>query len=127
VRDACWSVVAGGVDLGETFADAATRELLEEAGLARVAVMDLDLRQHHPIGDDRRPYLAGVRILELRNYAVEAPPNWEPTLNDEHDEYQWCTYPVAFSMLSFLETRQALAALHQRLTSSKAANSSKER
>jgi lipoyl(octanoyl) transferase len=92
-----WHSVAGGVEEGESYADAAARELEEETGLvaevtslARVFVYE------------------GVRV---ESFLAEAPPGWEPTLDWEHDEYRWVTPADAAELLYWPEPRDIAGSL----------------
>ncbi len=96
-NDAYWHLVAGGVEDGETFAEAAARELLEETGL-QAAVEPLD-----------RPFeYGGVRV---ESFVAEAPPGWEPTLDWEHDDYRWCAREEAVELLYWPEPREIVGSL----------------
>lgn len=86
-----WHTVAGGVEDGESFAEAAARELREEVGL-RAEPRDLD-------------WTYGYDGVEGRAFLVEVEPGWEPTLNAEHDEYRWCAPADAAALYHWPETR----------------------
>jgi len=49
------------------------------------------------------------------SFATRAPAGWEPTLNEEHDEYRWCTAEEAVSLLHWPEARDAVRRLATRL------------
>jgi 8-oxo-dGTP diphosphatase len=106
-----WHVVAGVVEEGETFAEAAARELSEETGLeARVA--DVGLRQSYRVPDDwRTEYLAGVDEVAIENFKVEVPAGWEPVLNEEHDDHRWLRPADAVAIAHWPETKQVIAAI----------------
>jgi dATP pyrophosphohydrolase len=87
-----WHTVAGGVEHGETYAQAAARELHEEIGLA-AQPLDLDTTYYY---DD----------VEVHAFLVDVPAGWEPTLNDEHDEYRWCSPGEAAELFHWPETRE---------------------
>jgi 8-oxo-dGTP pyrophosphatase MutT (NUDIX family) len=91
-KDAYWHLVAGGLESGETAAEAAARELFEETGLVAEPV----------------PQGWGFVHDEIRVdvFAVEAPPGWEPTLNHEHTEYRWSLLDEATALLRWPEPRE---------------------
>jgi dATP pyrophosphohydrolase len=101
-RGGYWNPLAGGVEEGESPADAARRELAEESGLLRPRRLEgipLDLAYTRP---------EGARIT-LYAFLAEAPPDWEPVLNDEHVDYRWCSPAEADELLAYPEPRAAYA------------------
>ena len=110
-----WHVVAGALEQGETFADAAARELREETGLVAQPT-DLGLEQTYAITARERPlYPAGTAGVVIGNFHVAAPAGWEPELNGEHDRHDWADLPVAREMMQWLETQEAIDVLAERL------------
>jgi dATP pyrophosphohydrolase len=93
-----WHTVAGGVEDGETYAEAAARELAEEVGLVAAPV---DLGQTFVYDDD----------VEVHAFLVEVPAGWEPTLNAEHDDYRWCRPDEAAALYRWPETKELVRAL----------------
>jgi 8-oxo-dGTP pyrophosphatase MutT (NUDIX family) len=96
-HDAYWHGVAGGVEAGEAFADAAVRELREETGL-EAAPVPLDHRFRY-------------EQVDVECFVVEAPAGWEPRLDWEHDDYRWCTAGEAEALLYWPEPRDVLRTL----------------
>ncbi|MGH3007801.1 MAG: NUDIX domain-containing protein [Gaiellaceae bacterium] len=102
-----WHTIAGGVEPGEEWHAAALRELWEETGLAADRL--------EPIGEFA--YVrevweegAGVRVL-VHAFLLDVEPGWEPQLNEEHDEYRWCSRDEAAQLLFWPEPAQLLRAL----------------
>jgi dATP pyrophosphohydrolase len=96
-HDAYWHGVAGGVEDGESFADAAARELREETGL--------DVR---PAPIDHRFCYEQVTV---ECFVADAPPGWEPQLDWEHDDYRWCSATEAEALLYWPEPKRVLRVL----------------
>jgi dihydroneopterin triphosphate diphosphatase len=100
---AYWHGIAGGLEAGESFAEAAARELHEETGF---------VAQPHEIAE---PFVYPVDYDEdgitVGCFLVDVPEGWEPTLNDEHDEYRWCSRDDAVELLYWPEPKELLRAL----------------
>jgi dATP pyrophosphohydrolase len=108
--DAYWHVVAGVVEPAETFAEAARRELREETGLDAECA-DLAAPQAYPVpADMAHLYAPNVRTVAVETFAVDAPKGWEPVLNEEHDDFRWCTLDEALALLYWPEARDGLRA-----------------
>jgi 8-oxo-dGTP pyrophosphatase MutT (NUDIX family) len=106
-----WHVVAGVVEEGETFAEAAARELREETGLG-AAIANVRMRQVYAVPESMRAeYLAGVDQVVIENFSVEAPPAWQPVLNEEHDDYRWLSVSDSIAIAHWPETKEVLAAV----------------
>ena len=119
--DRYWHVVAGVVEYGEAIADAARRELREESGLIGVELLDLGSPVTYPITSALRQqydYPADLDAVAVHSFAAEAPSGWEPTLNEEHDEYRWATVDEAVTLLHWPEAREAVRRLAARLMTS---------
>ena len=117
-EDRYWHVVAGVVEYGENVADAARRELREESGLVVAELMELGspvTYQITPVLRERYDYPADLHAVTVYSFATRAPAGWEPTLNEEHDEYRWCTAEEAVSLLHWPEARDAVRRLATRL------------
>ncbi len=106
-----WHVVAGVVEEGETFAEAAACELQEETGLG-ADVVALGIQQSYDVPEGMRTeYLAGVEKVEVENFTVEVPLGWEPVLNDEHDYYRWLGTAEAIAIAHWPETKAVIASV----------------
>ena len=114
-RDRIWNVIAGQIEDGESFADGAARELVEEAALD-VALVDLALTQHYEVEPQfRHLYAPDDYNVTIESYAASAPAGWEPTLNHEHDMYRWCSLEEAIQLAHWPEVKEGLRAVARRI------------
>lgn len=80
-----WQPVLGAIEPAETATDAALREAQEETGLDRAhitsawALESVDTFYMHRADE----------LWHVPQFALEAPPSWQPLLNDEHDAHRW--------------------------------------
>ena len=88
-----WHTVAGGVEEGESYADAAARELREEVALE---ANPIDLEASYVYDDS----------VVVQAFLIDVPEGWEPTLNEEHDDYRWLSPEGAASLLRWPETQE---------------------
>ena len=106
---AFWHTVAGTVESGEDPRATAIRELEEETGLVvrgLEELPDLGFEYVREAWEDQ----PGLRV-PVRVFVTEAPPGWEPVLNEEHDEYRWCAREQAAELLFWPEPRRIVLSL----------------
>jgi 8-oxo-dGTP pyrophosphatase MutT (NUDIX family) len=99
-----WHLVAGGVEEGETAAEAAARELREEVGLeAPVVELDRSFTYGH---EPWEPVEARFDEVTVECFLADGPAGWEPVLNEEHDDVRWCSARDAQELLFWPEPRE---------------------
>jgi len=117
-RQGYWHVVAGALEWGESASAAAQRELLEETGLA-ASVEDLGGEYAYRLDDEppevRARFAPEVEEIRIYAFAAEAPPGWEPRLDEEHVGYRWCSAAAAVEILEYEEPREAVRETARRL------------
>ncbi|MGI8750375.1 MAG: NUDIX hydrolase [Thermoleophilaceae bacterium] len=97
-----WSLPKGKLDAGETFEEAALREVAEETGLACRLEDELASTRY----DDRNGRPKVVRYWRM---SVDGDPGFTP--NDEVDELRWCTRDEALALLTYEHDRALIADL----------------
>jgi dATP pyrophosphohydrolase len=105
-----WHCVAGGIEEGESPAIAAARELVEETGLVAEPV-DLGRSYsyvHEPWEPDFAP---GRPPVTVDCFLADAPAEWEPVLDWEHDDYRWCSVAEGVELLFWPEPKELLQRL----------------
>ena len=105
-----WHCVAGALEAGETYSEAAARELLEETGLA-AAPVDLGRSYDYDIEGWEAHYTPGAERVHVECFLADAPADWEPELDWEHDAYRRCGPDEAAALFYWPEPREALQEL----------------
>jgi lipoyl(octanoyl) transferase len=117
-RQGYWHLVAGALESGEEAPSAATRELLEETGL-EAPVFDLAFHFHYPVQQEspqrQAQFAPEVTEIAVSAFGAEAPPDWEPSLDDEHISYRWCSAADAVELLFYPEPRDAVRLVEETL------------
>lgn len=97
-----WSFPKGKLDPGETFEEAALREVREETGL--VCRLGPELAFAHYDDNKGRP-----KVVRYWLMAVIEDPGFEP--NDEVDELRWLTPDAAAELLTYSRDAALLRSL----------------
>lgn len=103
-RGPLWVGAGGKVEAGETWEQAASREVGEETGLdVEGLLVPLNCRYSFERG--------GHSFIE-ETFAARVPDGWEPVLDSiEHDGYSWLSIESAIEAIAWPENRAALVAL----------------
>jgi dihydroneopterin triphosphate diphosphatase len=109
-QGAYWHCVAGGLEEGESYGEAAARELREETGLYASPV-DLNRPYDYDIAGSEAHCVPGSEQIHVECFLAGAPTGWEPLLDWEHDEYRWCLADEAAALLYWPEPRKVLQEL----------------
>ena len=95
-----WSLPKGKLDPGETFEEAALREVEEEIGVRGTLTEELPASEY----TDNR---GRSKIVRYWLMDVDEVPDFAP--NDEVDEVRWVTREEALELLSYARDRELLA------------------
>ncbi|MFH1399979.1 MAG: NUDIX domain-containing protein [Nanoarchaeota archaeon] len=116
-RGAFWQPIGGGLEEGETLLECLARECREEMGTdAFISVIpDVNLVQY-----DQEEFLPGRTLrLTMYTYGVQVPVDAAITIENnpspEHDDWKWCDYDTAMSLLKWEDNKVALKKLHTML------------
>ena len=117
-REGFWQGVTGGVEENEDLLEAAARELIEETGLVRSDLQAIDYSYSFPV-DDRFRYLypSGTDSITEHVFLARITNEQRPELSEEHDQYRWCKFDEALSLLRWPENMEALKRCNRLLTS----------
>jgi 8-oxo-dGTP pyrophosphatase MutT (NUDIX family) len=95
-----WTLPKGKLDAGETFEEAALREVWEETGLRCELVRELPPTRYTVRG---RP-----KVVRYWSMSVVEDPGFEP--NDEVDELRWLSPAEAAELLTYDRDKEVLRA-----------------
>jgi 8-oxo-dGTP pyrophosphatase MutT (NUDIX family) len=96
-----WTLPKGKLDSGESFEDAALREVEEETGLRGVLVRELPAATYNAGG---RPKLVRYWLMEVEHEGSFVP-------NDETDQLRWVTPGEALRLLTYDRDRDIVRSL----------------
>ena len=110
-----WQWVSGGVETGESLADAALRESEEETGLQGI-LFSLDARAfvRKTVFAAHTFWPSNLYLVEEHAFALEVTTP-TITLSDEHTAYDWLDYEGAFECLRWQSNQTALWELNERI------------
>ena len=108
-----WQGVTGAVEGGESFEQAARREVEEETGYQQfIRFHSLDYHYRYPVDRPRWGYLYApeVEVIDEECFGAEVGVDQgEPVLDPhEHDQYRWLNVRQALALLVWPENRGAL-------------------
>lgn len=104
-----WRMVGGKVETGETYWEAALRELKEETALPFISFWSVPSVNHFYEAKTDEIYL-------IPAFAVEIPNKTEPVLNAEHTGFNWLKITEALDHIIWPEQRRLLTMINDILT-----------
>lgn len=106
--------VSGALEHGESFLQAAIREVLEETALTIKRPDDIGFSHDYPIKEQwRRHYGTGPEHVEERIFTAQIQADAEPLLSAEHSSWQWLSLIDALPLLGYGANAQCLRRVEQ--------------
>ena len=111
-----WHPASGALEKGEGPEEAAVRELREELRLDAAGRL-WPVRYEYGYAASEEPperqaqWPQGTERIAVTGFIVEAPSDFEPTLNEENDDYRWCTREEALALFHWPDVGAALEEL----------------
>ncbi|MGB5445019.1 MAG: NUDIX domain-containing protein, partial [Psychromonas sp.] len=109
-----WQCVSGALEEGENAEMAAYREVFEETAFKLEAVNATGLTLRYPIQEEWR-VLYGAEPSEVVEHVFVSKISGEPTLSEEHSEFQWLSYDKALQRLTFGDYQAVIQAINKLL------------
>jgi dihydroneopterin triphosphate diphosphatase len=111
-----WHPASGALEEGEEPEEAAVRELHEELALhANGRFWPVRYEYGYPAIDEpperQAEWPPGTKWITVTAFIIEAPADFEPTLNHEHDDYRWCNRNDAVALFHWPAVGEALEEL----------------
>ena len=97
-----WTLPKGKLDRGESFEEAAVREVLEETGLR--CRLRQELQDVHYTDGKGRPKIVRYWLMDVAEDHGFAP-------NDEVDEVRWLELPAAAALLTYEHDQELVASM----------------
>jgi len=109
-REGFWQGVTGAVEPGESFDEAARRELLEETGFAPDELVKIDYSYTFPVEERwRSQYEPDVMEITEHVFLAILDSGAEPKIDPkEHDRWAWCSFEEALRKLRWPGNIEAL-------------------
>jgi len=114
IKEGFWQPVTGGIEEGETKAEALEREVLEETGIKNIARIIEDV---HYFEYSDSQFIKGYHFIKEYVFGVEVLPNEKIVLDGkEHSQFKWCSFQEALELLKWDENKEALSRLNEILS-----------
>lgn len=112
-----WQGIAGGVESGETWLEAARREANEEAGISYEAkIIELESISTIPVLNVAKEFIWGEETYLIYEHCFGIDvENENIKLSHEHTKMEWLTYEEAIKKLTWDSNKNALWELNERL------------
>ena len=112
-----WQAIAGGVESGETWLEAAKREANEEAGISYEAkIIELESISTIPVLNVAKEFIWGEETYLIYEHCFGIDvENENIKLSHEHTKMEWLTYEEAIKKMTWDSNKNALWELNERL------------
>jgi dATP pyrophosphohydrolase len=118
VQGGYWHPVSGALEEGEGAEQAALRELREEIAFDAGRFWPVRYEYGYAAAEEpperQAQWPPGTERIAVTGFIVEVPPDFEPTLNWEHNDYRWCSLEEAATLFHWPDVGEALEELWRR-------------
>ena len=111
-----WDFPKGHIEPGEDAQQTARRELKEETGISEVSFVDGYKQTLRYFFRQK-----GIGIFKIVIYFLAATDQSEVSLSHEHIGFEWLSYDLAMSRLTFKNSQDLLAKAHAHLQTTQSA------